>query len=213
MTEAPNLQRFSKDFQESSQNLQDFQALDFEETPCPLARCLTVKPGEYGFARWTLQRLERLRDSVTAQQAIDDVFPVQFDGRDDEVSLDEVIETLRSLMDIAFKSVLGVEEYDAADPLYAAAKELFVADSGTPSGAVLYGLFLNQWVAAIYGAHPSMKHSVGAVIENVQIHDLDHATREVLRMDKWHENSYRNPFGAAISAEAVLGQQVRCWMP
>ena len=156
----------------------------------------------------TLQRLERLRDSESAQQAIAETFPIAFDGRDDELSMDDIIENLRSLMDIAFRSAMELEDYDVDDAQFVAAKELFLVHPGTPSGGVMYGLFLNQFVAAVSGVHPSMKHSKNAVIENVQIHDLDHNTREYLRMDRFETNSYRNPFGAALAAHSVLGKQM-----
>ena len=136
------------------------------------------------------------------------MFPVQFDGRDDELAMDDVIEGLRSLMDVAFKSVLGIEQYTVSDPLFQAAQSLFVSADGVPYGGSMYGLFLNLQVASLSMVHPSLKHSQSAVIEHVEIHDLNHKMREYLRMDKWHETSYRNPFGAALDAHSILGKQV-----
>ena len=125
--------------------------------------------GEYGYARWTLQALERIQDGD-----YNDIFPVQFAGRQESMTFDDVIEHLRDSMDIAFKSVMGIEQYDEDDEDYQTAKELFINEDGIPYGAVMYGLFLNLYVANVFTIHPSTKHGNAAVIENLKIHDLEH---------------------------------------
>ena len=94
------------------------------------------------------------------------------------MDFDEIIETLRDLMDIAFKAVMGIEEYAEDDPDYYEAKQLFINEDGIPYGAVMYGLFLNLWVANVFTIHPSIKHASGAEFDNVYIHDLLHKTME-----------------------------------
>ena len=71
-------------------------------------------------------------------------------------------------------SVMGHETYDDDDEQWVAAKELFINEDGIPYGAVMYGLFLNLWFANVFTIHPSVKHSEGAVIENLKIHGLHH---------------------------------------
>ena len=77
-------------------------------------------------------------------------------------------------MDIAFKSVMGIEGYAEDDPQYEVAKELFINDDGIPYGAVMYGLFLNLWISNVFTIHPSILHSSGADLQNVHIHGLTH---------------------------------------
>jgi len=158
--------------------------------------------GEYGYARWTVQALERIQESD-----YNDVFPVRFSGREEAVSFDDVIETLRDLMDIAFKTVMKIEEYDDDDEDYQTARALFINDDGIPYGAVMYGLFLNLYVANVFTIHPSTKHATNAFIENVVIHDLEHKTLEYIRFDKWDEAMYRNQFNGPLDASWLLGDQ------
>merc|ERR1719495_3113018 len=111
-------------------------------------------------------------------------------------------------MDIAFKSVMDIEEYKEDDARFVAAKSLFINEGGIPYGAVMYGLFLNLFVSNVFTIHPSTKHSSGAVLENINIHDLNHKTVEYIRMDKWKEAMYRNQFNAPLDARALLGDQI-----
>ena len=78
-------------------------------------------------------------------------------------------------------------------------------EDGIPYGATMYGLFLNQNMAAIHGTHPSMKHSESADIEGLEVHDLNHKMVEYLRLDRFQQSVIRNPVGGALSASAVLG--------
>ena len=130
--------------------------------------------GEYAYARWTVSALERIYESGE----YNDIFPLTFSGRNESVEFDDVIENLRDLMDIAFKSVMGVEQYDEDDDDFLEAKELFINEDGIPYGAVMYGLFLNLWFANVFTIHPSTKHASGAELANVTIHDLTHKTIE-----------------------------------
>ena len=116
-----------------------------------------------------MQALERIQETE-----YNDIFPITFDQREEALEFDDVIENLRDLMDIAFKSVMGQETYDEDDEDYQKAKELFINEDGIPYGAVMYGLFLNLYVANVFTIHPSIKHASGAVFENVHIHDLNH---------------------------------------
>ena len=129
------------------------------------------KTGEYGYARWTVQALERLLDSGDYHA---DRLPVQFDGREDALEITDVLSVLTNQMDMAFKYVMGLEEYDDDDEDWISAKNLFVNPSGLPYGAVMYGLFMNLRFANVFTMHPSMHHSKHAQIENLKIHDLHH---------------------------------------
>ena len=108
----------------------------------------------------------------------EDMLPMKFDGRDEAVDIEDVISTLTIQMDMAFKYVMGIEDYDDDDEDWQAAKALFVNPSGLPYGAVMYGLFLNLKFANVFTMHPSMVHSKNAEIENLYIHDLHHKVFE-----------------------------------
>ena len=102
-------------------------------------------------------------------------FPLKFNEREDTpLSLPDIIERLQNLMDIAFKSVMNVEEYDDDDEDYQTAKKLFINEDGMPYGAVVYGLFLNLYYANVFKVHPSLNYGERANIENVTIHGLHH---------------------------------------
>lgn len=126
--------------------------------------------GEYAYARWTVRQLERILSSADYI----DAFPLTFSGREEALEFEDVINNLRDLMDIAFKSVMGIEGYAEDDPQYKVAKELFINDDGIPYGAVMYGMFLNLYISNVFNIHPSIKHSTGADLENVHIHGLRH---------------------------------------
>ena len=101
-------------------------------------------------------------------------FPLTFSGRNESVSLQDIIDNLQNLVDIAFAVVMGTEEYDDDDEDYIAAKELFINEDGLPYGAVMYGLFLNSWWTNVFQFHPTLRHSEGAEIKNLKIHGLHH---------------------------------------
>ena len=143
---------------------------------------LCPNPGEYAFARWTLQRLERIIEGDYNE----DAFPLRFDGREHAVTLRELIDNLQDLVDVAFKSVMGIEEYDDDDAQYLEAKSLFINEDGIPYGAVMYGLFLNLYYANVFRVHPTLHHADGAQIENVNIHGLHHKMTEYIRMDDYN---------------------------
>ena len=128
------------------------------------------KSGEYGYARWTVQALERLLESDIHEEML----PMKFAGRDEGVMIEDVINKLTEQMDMAFKYVMGLEEYDDDDESWQEAKSLMVNPSGLPYGAVMYGLFLNLKFANVFTMHPTMHHSKSADIENLYIHDLHH---------------------------------------
>lgn len=141
------------------------------------------------------------------------LFPVTFDGREEELEFDDVIKRLRSSMDIAFWTAMewakemDVKSYDISNAEYAAAKEAFMNEGGIPFGGALYGLFLNQFMAGNYGTHSTLKYAENAVIENLEIHDLKHRMLETIRLDKWGVAPYKNAFDAALNAKALLGGQ------
>ena len=97
-----------------------------------------------------------------------------FSGRDEALSLQDVIDNLQNLVDIAFSVVMGTAEYDENDEDYISAKDLFINEDGLPYGAVMYGLFLNLAYSNVFKIHPSLTHSQYAHIENVKIHGLYH---------------------------------------
>ena len=163
--------------------------------------------GEYTYARFTIQRLDRIKKDPTKFTGKHE-FPIQFAGRDTTLELTDIIENLRESMDMAFKHVMGIERYDDNNEKWMKAKKLFVNDDGIPYGAVMYGLFLNLYFANVFQIHPSMKHSKNALIENVEIHDLVHKTREYYRLDKYHDTPYSNPYNAGFDAESLLGIDV-----
>merc|ERR1719361_302446 len=156
--------------------------------------------GEYAYARWTLAQLERILESGD----YNDIFPVTFNGKS-AMEFDEILTNLRDQMDMAFKYVMGLEEYDDDDDEWQAAKHLFVNEDGIPYGAVMYGLFLNLWFANVFTIHPSIKHAQSATLENINIHDLTHKMMEYNRLDAFSQAMYRNQFNAPLDARALIG--------
>jgi len=110
-------------------------------------------------------------------------------------------------MDIAFKAVMGVEEYDEDDEDYQAAKKLFINEDGMPYGAVVYGLFLNLYYANVFKVHPSLNYGERANIENVTIHGLHHKMMEYVRLDDGWDTSFLNFWESGFDAEALLGAE------
>ena len=162
--------------------------------------------GEYGYARFTLQRLERIKNDPN-KYIKENVFPFSFANRDKIINdIQDIIDPLRESMDIAFKYVINglPDNYKIDDKT----KRLFINEEGIPYGAVMYGLFLNLYFANVFQIHPSLKHSINAEIENVKIHDLIHKTREYLRLDEFSITPYSNPYNAALDAKSILGQDI-----
>merc|ERR550525_1167333 len=195
-----------KDFETHGVQMSYFNNLKITDVEIGPSSTTAYLKGEYAYARWTIQALERIRDDGDKYK--EDEFPILFDGRDTALELDDIIDTLREQMDMAFKYVMNVETYDDSDEQWIAAKELFINEDGIPYGAVMYGLFLNLWFANVFTIHPSVKHSHDAVIENVRIHGLHHKMMEYVRMDKPQVSLFRNQFNAPLDAARVLGDQL-----
>merc|ERR1719356_2317891 len=143
-----------RDFETHGVQMSYFENLKMKNVEIGPSSDVAYLKGEYAYARWTVSALERILESGE----YNDIFPITFSGRDESLEFDDVIDNLRDLMDIAFKSVMGVEEYDDDDEDYLEAKELFINEDGIPYGAVMYGLFLNLYVANVFTIHPSTKH-------------------------------------------------------
>eukprot|EP01084_Bolivina_argentea_P036369 67300_1 len=190
--------------------LSDFSDIKLENVEIGPSSDIAYLTGEYSYARFTLQRLERIRNDP--DKYIDDVFPFTFSGREDiEINdLNDVIDPLREQMDIAFKYVMNIEQpqYSEEDAIFKKALSTFYNPTGIPYGAVMYGLFLNLYFANVFAIHPSLKHSSGAIINNLKIHDLKHSTVEYLRLDEFSVTPYANPYNAALDARSVLGDAV-----
>merc|ERR550525_1105493 len=195
-----------KDFETHGVQMSYFDNLKITDVEIGPSSTTAYLKGEYAYARWTIQALERIRDDGDKYK--EDEFPILFDGRDEAMEFSDIINNLRDLMDIAFKSVMGIDGYADHDPMYVKAKELFINEDGIPYGAVMYGMFLNLWFANVFTIHPSIKHAVGAEIENVNIHGLHHKTMEYVRMDHARHAMYRNQFNAPLDATALLGDQL-----
>merc|ERR550525_1943432 len=195
-----------KDFETHGVQMSYFNNLKITDVEIGPSSTTAYLKGEYAYARWTIQALERIRDDGDKYK--EDEFPILFDGRDTALELDDIIDTLREQMDMAFKYVMGVETYDDSDEQWIAAKELFINEDGIPYGAVMYGLFLNLWFANVFTIHPSTKYASGATLENVNIHDLTHKMMEYNRLDAITQAMYRNQFNAPLDARALLGDQI-----
>merc|ERR1719295_1916016 len=193
-----------KDFETHGVQMSYFDNLKMENVEIGPSSTVAYLKGEYAYARWTVQALQR----ILAADDYNDIFPITFSGRDESMEFDDVIETLRDLMDIAFKSVMEIEEYDEDDEQYQTAHDLFINDDGIPYGAVMYGLFLNLWFANVFTIHPSNKHANGAYLKNINIHDLQHKTIEYHRLDRLNEAMYRNQFNSPLDADSLLGDTI-----
>merc|ERR1719361_1728224 len=192
-----------RDFETHGVQMSYFEDLKMKNVEIGPSSTIAYLKGEYAYARWTVSALERIMKTD-----YNDIFPITFSGRDEALEFEEIISNLRSLMDIAFKAVMGIEGFADDDPQYRIAKDLFINEDGIPYGAVMYGMFLNLWFANVFTIHPSTKHAVGAELENVNIHGLHHKTMEYVRMDHAMNAMYRNQFNAPLDATALLGDQL-----
>merc|ERR1719447_843036 len=192
------------DFETHGVQMSYFENLKMKNVEIGPSSTIAYLKGEYAYARWTVQALERIQESGDFV----DIFPVTFSGRKVALEFDDIIDELRDLMDIAFKSVMGIEQYADHDPQYRSARDLFINEDGLPYGAVMYGLFLNLWVSNVFNIHPSNKFAAGAEIENLKIHGLHHKTMEYRRLDCHNGGMYRNQFNAPLDADALLGPQI-----
>merc|ERR1719242_2296283 len=191
-----------RDFETHGVQMSYFENLKMSNVDIGPSSSVAYLKGEYAYARWTVQALERIRDGDDWNEG---EFPILFDGRDSALELDEIITELREQMDMAFKYVMNVETYDDNDEQWIAAKELFINEDGIPYGAVMYGLFLNLWFANVFTIHPSTKHSRSATLENINIHDLTHKMMEYNRLDAFSQAMYRNQFNAPLDTRALIG--------
>merc|ERR1719242_1631775 len=193
------------DFESHGIQMSHFMNLNMKNVEIGPSSTRAYLKGEYAYARWILQKLERIRDSDDGYN--ENGFPLAFNGREDNaLSLDDIISHLRHLMDLAFKSVTGYE-VDEEDPDYEEAKALFINEDGMPYGAVVYGLFLNLYYANVFKVHPSLNYGERANIENVSIHGLQHKMMEYVRMDNGWDTSFLNVWESAFDAEAMLGTE------
>jgi len=181
-----------------------FHGLKLKDVEIGPSSNVAFMKGEYAFARWMIQRLERILETDYNS----DSFPLRFSGRDRTMSLQDVTDRLQDLVDVAFRSVMGLESYDDDDPLYLEAAALFINDDGIPYGAVMYGLFLNLYYANVFRVHPTLHHADGAEIENLRIHGLRHKMTEYIRMDDWNRSPFMNPWTGSLDARALLGEQI-----
>merc|ERR1719295_1136598 len=194
-----------KDFETHGIQMSYFENLKMQNVEIGPSSKVAYLKGEYAYGRWTVQTLSRMMESGDYNES---VFPITFSGRDSALEFEEIILNLRDLMDIAFKSVMGIEGYADHDPQYRIAKDLFINEDGIPYGAVMYGMFLNLWFANVFTVHPSTKHASGAELDNINIHGLHHKTMEYVRMDHADNAMYRNQFNAPLDATALLGDQI-----
>merc|ERR1719361_2759784 len=111
-----------RDFETHGIQMSYFHDLTMKNVEIGPSSTIAHLKGEYAYARWTLSALERIQDSGN----FNDIFPVTLGGKSEALEFDDIIETLRDTMDVAFKSVMGIEEYDDDDAEYERAKQLFI---------------------------------------------------------------------------------------
>merc|ERR1712223_1730170 len=90
------------DFETHGVQMSYFENLKTSNVEIGPSSAVAYLKGEYAYARWTVSALERIYESGE----YNDIFPLTFSGRNESVEFDDVIENLRDLMDIAFKSVM-----------------------------------------------------------------------------------------------------------
>jgi hypothetical protein len=195
------------DFETHGIQMSHFMNLNMKNVEIGPSSTKAYLKGEYAYARWTLQKMERIAESEDFINT--EAFPLKFNGREDSpMELMEVIDNLRNLMDIAFKAVMGTEQYDEDDADYVEAKELFINEDGLPYGAVVYGLFLNLYYSNVFKIHPSLNYGHSANIENLKIHGLHHKMMEYVRMDNGWDTTFLNMWESGFDARAILGDQL-----
>merc|ERR1719361_200852 len=101
-----------RDFETHGVQMSYFENLKMSNVEIGPSSSVAYLKGEYGYARWTVAALERILESGDYHE---DQVPVTFSGRDEALWIEDVIDELRAEMDLAFKYVLGVAEYDEDD--------------------------------------------------------------------------------------------------
>ena len=149
--------------------------------------------GEYGFARALLPRLQKVSDENPDQK-------IRFDQRENEVTMNDLINELQRQMNLIFDFVVNGNE-----PIFSPhslkeqkdwddIKALFYNPSGLPNGAALYGIYLNTNNENSMGYDLNTDtFSQNARLQNARIHDLRHRMVEYIRVSTKSNN---NPFGS-----------------
>ena len=121
--------------------------------------------------------------------------------------MQDIVDELELKMTLAFKYVVYGEEYSEDDELYddfVDAKSIFVNSHGLGYGASQYGLFLSYPGANVLSFHLSDATAKDATIENVNIHDLNHKTKEYVGI-RTDLRLFVNSFNAPLHLKFLLG--------
>jgi len=131
---------------------------------------------------------------------------IQFGNRDGKYTAYDVESELEAQMDMAFKYVENIEDYesltDENDDNYVrwkAVKADFVNPRKLPVGSTVYGIFLNANGASVFGVGLAPGTSDAATLKNVQIHNL--------RNEPWETVRYRlirGPFNDLLDLGRVV---------
>ena len=187
-------------FQTHGVQLNGFHGLIIKDTEIGPSSERAFLNGNYGQMRLLLPTMAKI-----AMDHKEDT--LTFHGRmDEEVSMQDLIDKVVPMMDMALSYVLDGESFEG-DPLWDEAVKMFLNPSGLPFGAVLYGLYLNYPSAGIFGWHVNDQTSSDAHLENVRIHSLRHKGIEVVGLNEGGR-VICNGFNGPLPAKDIFGDDI-----
>eukprot|EP01084_Bolivina_argentea_P090521 163099_1 len=179
-----------RDFETHAIQLNGFDHVTIRNVEIGSSSSIAFLRGEYGHARALLPRLQKVADENPERK-------IHFDGREDAVTMNELIESLIGKMNLIFDFV-----YNKNEPVITTTEEqkewddtlqLFYNPSGLPNGASLYGIYLNTKGENAMSYHLNThSFSSHAVLDHVTIHDMRHKMIEYIRVS----TTTMNPFGS-----------------
>jgi len=159
---------------------------------------------EYTHYRFILPRLRKIAENNPTGT-------IQFINREKAVTMADIAEELEYKMTQAFQYVMYGMEPDEDDTeayeSFVEAKKIFVNDNGLGYGASQYGIFLSYPGANVLSFHLNQDTSKGATLENVNIHDLHHQTKEYVGI-RTTLRLFVNSFNAPLHIQYLLGDEI-----
>jgi len=158
---------------------------------------------EFGHARVILPRLRKIYEENP-----DGV--IHFAKRD-EMTMKDIADELelqmKMALDWAITKTEPTTDDDTSKIRWIKAQNLFINKNGIPFSSSLTGLFLNLHSTSVFTFNLNTDdYSVGATLNNIKIHDLQHSFQEWIRLCDGQE-IYVNPFTAPMDALSMIGEQ------
>ena len=154
------------------------------------------------------------RYKVLCEELDEEEDRVLFYGRTESLSMCDIAEEVELEMDMAFDYVTKGKTYtvekdgESMYESFASSLKLFVNDNdiSVPYGSAQFGIFLNTYDASVltYSLYTPFVSSK-AVLTDIKIHDMSHAMREYIRIQRPSSGDFvMNPFARPLNAEEMI---------